>query len=186
MRIIAGEYRGLQLKSVSGQATRPTQDRVREAVFSILGNAVDGAEVLDLYAGTGAMGLEALSRGANWATFVEMSKGALDVLRANIALTRTQAATVVPLPVERGVKKLRAEKKSFSLVFMDPPYGHNLVHQTLLALSEVGIVADSAMVVAEHENRSKPPRQIGHWFMIDSRSYGDTGISIYSFMDQEI
>lgn len=186
MRIIAGEFRGLHLKSVSGQATRPTQDRVREAVFSILGNAVDGAEVLDLYAGTGAMGLEALSRGANWATFVEMSKGALDVLRANIALTRSQAATVLPVPVDRGLKKLRAEKRSFSLVFMDPPYGHNLVHQTLLTLSECGIAGNSAMVVAEHENRSKPGRQVGPWFMIDSRSYGDTGISIYSFMDQEV
>ncbi len=186
MRIIAGRYRGLTLKAVSGMATRPTQDRVREALFSILGDFVDGARVLDLFAGTGALGLEAMSRGAEHATFVEMSKNALTVLTANIAITRCQHTTVLPIPVDRAIRKLAADKAQFDLIFLDPPYGRNLAHTTVAALVASGILDPQARIVAEHETRGEMPPELANWFRTDSRKYGDSSLSIYARINDDL
>lgn len=186
MRIIAGKYRGLTLKAVSGMATRPTQDRVREALFSILGDFTDGARVLDLFAGTGALGLEAMSRGGEHVTFVEMSKNALVVLQANISATRCPHYAVLPIPVDRAIRKLAADKARFDLIFLDPPYGRNLAHTTVAALVASGILDPGARIVAEHETRGEMPPQLGDWFRTDSRRYGDSTLSIYARMNDAL
>lgn len=186
MRIITGHYRGLTLKAVPGMATRPTQDRVREALFSILGNFVDGARVLDLYAGTGALGLEAMSRGAENVTFVEMSRNALTVLAANIATTRCPYATVLPVTVEKALRKLTAENARFDLVFMDPPYGRNLAYTTMQALVATPLLDTKARIVAEHESRTELPGEFGSWYRTDVRKYGDTTLSIFAQIDDTL
>ena len=125
MRITGGQLRSRALKAPKGTSTRPTSDRVREALFSILGDECDGARVLDLYAGTGALGLEAISRGAVFAVFVERSKEALLALNANVrALGLENATRVVALPLERAARLLLAAPadERFDLVFADPPY----------------------------------------------------------------
>ncbi len=166
-------------------ATRPTQDRVREALFSILGSYVDGARVLDLFAGTGALGLESLSRGAEHATFVDISKGASSVIVANIALVRTSRATLLTLPADRAIRKLVSEGAQFDLVFLDPPYGRGLVPQTLALLASSGLLGPGARVVAEHETRSPLPHEFGDLFRTDHRKYGDSSVSIFARINED-
>lgn len=150
MRIIAGAWRGRRLQAPHGAATRPTADRVRQALFDMLQHApwagqdaIHGADVLDAFAGTGALGLEALSRGAARATFFEPDRTALAALRANVAAC---AATARILATDA----LRPPPGTpASLVFLDPPYGHGLVPRALAALAASGWLAPGALVVAE-------------------------------------
>ena len=136
MRIIAGAFKGRRLAPVKGRI-RPTAAKVREAVFNILGPWVHGVRVLDLFAGTGALGIEALSRGAAAAVFVEDHPGALKVLRRNLeALGLTEMTTVWPLPVAAALKKLAGRGEGFGLAFLDPPYGGG---EAVMALSDPGL-----------------------------------------------
>lgn len=153
MRIVAGRHRGRSLLSPQGAATRPTSDRVRQALFDMLWHApwagrerVEGARVLDAFAGTGALGLEALSRGAARAAFIEQDRTALAALRANIATLREEGATRVI--AGDATKPPRAEAPC-TLVFLDPPYGKALVPRALSALDAAGWIAPGALVVAE-------------------------------------
>jgi 16S rRNA (guanine966-N2)-methyltransferase len=179
MRVVAGELRGRRLASPKGQRTRPTSDRVREALFSIL-SEVRGASVVDLYAGTGALGIEALSRGASRAVFVEHDRAALTSLRANLHdLALVARAEVRPGRVETSVAALVA-LGPFDLVFADPPYA--LVEQAMAALERLaraGALAAGARVVLEHASRSKVALPPG-WTELDDRTYGDTGLAFLS------
>jgi 16S rRNA (guanine966-N2)-methyltransferase len=153
MRIVAGAWRGRRLMAPAGDATRPTADRVRQALFDMLLHApwggrdvVDGVRVLDAFAGTGALGLETLSRGAAHATFMERDRAALVALRANIgACGAAERAAVLAVDATRPP---RAEAPC-RLVFFDPPYGERLVPRALAALREAGWLAPAALVVAE-------------------------------------
>lgn len=153
MRIIAGRHRGRRLEAPPGAATRPTADRVRQALFDMLWHApwagrgaVEAARVLDAFAGTGALGLEALSRGAAAAWFMERDRAALGVLRANIAACReAERAQVLPGDATRPPRAAAA----CTLVFLDPPYAQDLVPRALSALMEAGWIAPGALVIAE-------------------------------------
>ena len=154
MRIIAGQHRGRRLAAPAGQATRPTADRVRQALFDMLWHApwagrerVEDARVLDAFAGTGALGLEALSRGAAAATFLETDRAALAALRANIAACREEARCRV-LPAD-ATKPPRAPAPC-DLVFLDPPYREGLMETALAGLSAAGWIAPGALVCAEY------------------------------------
>jgi 16S rRNA (guanine966-N2)-methyltransferase len=156
MRIVAGAWRGRTLVAPPGQATRPTADRVRQALFDMLMHAawggrvaVEGAAVLDVFAGTGALGLEALSRGAASACFIESDRTALLALRANVAACkaedRTEVLAVDVLTLPKGPRP----GAPASLIFLDPPYGQDLVPRALARLRDVGRISSDALVVAE-------------------------------------
>jgi 16S rRNA (guanine966-N2)-methyltransferase len=152
MRIVAGQWRGRVLSAPSGTVTRPTADRVRQALFDMLLHApwagrdcIDGAVVLDVFAGTGAMGLEALSRGAATAVFVEQDRAALAALRGNIAACRAEDRCQI---LAMDVGRMPAGEAA-SLVFLDPPYGVGLVDTALARLRAVNRIAPGALVVAE-------------------------------------
>ncbi|HYF06204.1 MAG TPA: 16S rRNA (guanine(966)-N(2))-methyltransferase RsmD [Acetobacteraceae bacterium] len=155
MRIVAGTHRGRRLVAPPGEATRPTSDRLRQALFDMLTHApwagrelLHGARVLDAFAGTGAIGLEALSRGAAHCTFIERDRAALAALRANIAACREEArARVVAGDATRPP---RAEAPC-TLVFLDPPYGQGLIPRAVAALQAAGWIAPGALLVAETE-----------------------------------
>lgn len=182
MRIIAGQHRGLALASVGkGDAAahlRPTTDRVRESLFSMLtggrfGDPVTDAVVLDLFAGTGALGLEALSRGAAQVTFVDDGRVAQKLIRENIAKCRAEGQTRL---VARNATRLGpATETPATLVFLDPPYGKGLGDKALSAAMEGGWIAPGACVVWEESGLVTPPAGVR---LIDSRRYGDTTISI--------
>ena len=189
MRITGGTYRSRPLRAPHGIATRPTSDRVREALFSILTarGVVRGARVLDLYAGTGALSLEALSRGATHATLVENGRDALSALRANIDSLNAHADTkVVPLTVERAANSLKGAPP-FDLAFADPPY-KDVEHAVPLALAAIlgaGLIADGGLLVLEHAHRSPPPA-ISGVSLDESRSYGDTQLTFYRVATNDV
>jgi len=186
MRVIAGRYKGRQLAAPPGDGTRPTLDRVREALFSILGDVIEGARVLDLFSGAGTLGIEALSRGAEEATFVEFRRGVSEVLRENLQQLQDARFTIIAAPVERVLPRLAHKRARFNLVFLDPPYRMGLVPVTIDALVRCHLLAPGARVVAEHESRFNPPREFGNLFLADRRTYGDTGIAIYSVLEGEV
>lgn len=182
MRIVGGKFRGTHLAPVGegdpNAHLRPTSDRVREAIFNLLinggyGNPLQDARVLDLFAGTGALGLEAISRGAARATFVDDGIAARALLRRNIEITRTGGVTDI---YRRDATKLGANKDAgFSLVFMDPPYGKALGEQALAACKEGGWLAPNALVVWEESTAPIAPQGFE---MLDERKYGDTLVTI--------
>ena len=174
MRIVAGEFKGRRLHAPRGAGTRPTADRVREALFSMLGD-VSGARVLDLYAGSGALGIEALSRGAAEATFVDSAPGAIRAVKANLDMLGAEAE-VRRADVRRFLGSARAAARQYDLVFLDPPYrlAGRLGGELTAALPAV--LAPGAAVVAESDRRA--PLELG-LPILDERRYGDTLIRIH-------
>lgn len=178
MRIVAGEFRGRRLHSPRGLRIRPTTDRVREAVFNIIAAEVPGATVLDLFAGTGALGLEAISRGADRAVFVDRDATALRLLHTNISLCGAEGrARVIHSSAEHALSKLEAERIVFELIFMDPPYGKGDLEKLLPQLHKVA--RNFATAVAEHHVKEILPPACGPWLRIKERVYGDTAVSFY-------
>lgn len=178
MRIIAGAFRGRALTSVgkgdAGAHLRPTTDRVRESLFNVLAHQIDfdGLRVLDLFAGTGALGLEALSRGAAHVTFVDDGRVAQGLIRKNIDLTRSTGQTSL---IRRDVTRLGDNPGApYDLIFLDPPYGKALGQKAIAALAN-GWIAEGALLVWEENAPMQPP---AGFTLQDSRKYGDTYISL--------
>jgi 16S rRNA (guanine966-N2)-methyltransferase len=174
-RIIAGAARGRRLAAPKGLGTRPTSEKVRGAVFNLLGQFFEGGVVLDLYAGTGALALEALSRGCERAVCVEEDRAAAEVVRRNAeGCGFAGRVEVVRARVEQAVARLPAG--GFDLVFIDPPYAAG--PEAALVASE-RITRAGGRVVAEHDARRPPADAYGALQLSDRREYGDTGVSIY-------
>ncbi|MCP4819577.1 MAG: 16S rRNA (guanine(966)-N(2))-methyltransferase RsmD [Shimia sp.] len=181
MRIIAGEFRGIALASVgkgdAGAHLRPTTDRVRESLFNVLqggkfGDPIEGARVLDLFAGTGALGLEALSRGAEHVCFVDDGRKSGQLVRENIRITRAKDRTRV---VAADATRLPVNGEApFDLIFLDPPYGKALGDKALAAAVKGGWVADNALIVWEENGPQQPPLGFD---LLDQRRYGDTHVT---------
>lgn len=180
MRIISGDHKGRRLFSIRGMATRPTSDRVREALFNILGTKPDGAQVLDLYAGTGALGIEALSRGANHAVFVDRSGQALTILRKNIAQCNLgESSRILQWDITKNLNCLKPYPQTFDLVFMDPPYHKHFVPLSLSHLSTSQCLKTTAMVVAEHETGETLEATSSGFQLERTRHYGQTTLSFF-------
>jgi 16S rRNA (guanine966-N2)-methyltransferase len=184
MRVIAGSLRGRRLSAPRGaERTRPTSDRVREALFAMLGD-IEGTEVLDLFAGTGALGIEALSRGASSALFVERDRAALRALRANLEQLELRAPRA-RVHAGEALAALRAARKrgeTYDLVFLDPPYGQARALEGPLSASLPAILQPAARIVVESDRRS--PLVLGLQPLrekpLREKRYGDTLIAIYS------
>ena len=162
MRIIAGEYRSRKIETCAGNQTRPTLDKVREAVFSSLGGMFDGGTVLDLYAGSGANGLEALSRGYNYAVFADISKDAIHVIRKNIESLRCIGKTkVLHMSDKKALSLLKAEGLRFELVYLDPPYAGQRNDEILEYLQENKMLTDHAVVVIESAKEDEFKKEFG-------------------------
>jgi 16S rRNA (guanine966-N2)-methyltransferase len=183
VRIISGRLRGRKLVAAKGLSTRPTSDRTREAVFNILGQAVTGQTVLDLFAGTGALALEALSRGAARALLVDNARTALDTIQKNVALCGlSPVVTIRRWDLRRPLTGLVKYPHQFGLVFMDPPYGQDLVGKTLIHLVASHALADEAIVVIEHHVADVLEPSAPHFRFEDQRRYGKTLVTFLRYM----
>lgn len=185
VRIIAGRFGSRRLAAPAGDATRPTSDRLREALFNVLAPRIDRAAFLDLYAGSGAVGLEALSRGAASVVFVERAPAALKVLRANLAQLRLdQGFRVVSGDVRSFLRRALVEApQPFELIFLDPPYRNEEEYaSTLGALGEgaAGLVAGGGLVVAEHRRKQPLDSAYGCLRRVRVLEQGDAALSFYS------
>jgi 16S rRNA (guanine966-N2)-methyltransferase len=179
MRVIGGHDRGRRLRAPRGLQTRPTADRVRVTLFDVIGPAVAGARVLDLFAGTGAVGIEALSRGAARVVLVERDQSALRALRANLATLGASraAARVLAGDVLQLLPTVGAEEGTFDFVFIDPPYGTTLAGRTLEALAAARVCRDGSEVVVQHSTRTVLPVVSGLVAHRRPRRFGDTALT---------
>lgn len=179
MRIIGGSHRGRTLLAPEGLATRPTSDRVRQSLFDLLGQRCDGFAVLDLYAGTGALALEALSRGATRAVLVEKDRAAIDAIEENLRVLKLgEQCDVRKNDVLRALDGLAGEQQGFELVFCDPPYALHRAQGTLDTLAKLGLVRPGGRVALESEEGEATPAMPGGFVLDDERVYGDTVMRI--------
>lgn len=204
MRVISGYAKGLRLKSPSGRKIRPTSDRAREALFSILGESIRNAIILDLFAGTGALGIEALSRGARHATFVDNNPDALVLIKKNLQLlpknisynseggissNEDLSSSVSPsftitkcdLRNESFFTKIvrKSAPNCFNVIFLDPPYAKGLSLQALTCLDRSNLLCDGGIIVAEDTPGTELPEVFKTLTVVDKRRYGDTGFWLY-------
>jgi 16S rRNA (guanine(966)-N(2))-methyltransferase RsmD len=183
MRIIAGSARGRTLTAPRGRDTRPTQDYVRESLFNILQRDVPGARVLALFAGSGALALEALSRGAEAAVLADGAQEAVACIRRNVEALRMEAcATVLKSDWQATLRRLAAEGRRFTLVFLDPPFRMEDTGAQCVRMADLGLLENGALIVIEHR-RGCVPATDARFALRDSRAYGDTEIHFYTFQE---
>ena len=181
MRIIGGEYRGRILKMPKAVNIRPTQDRVREAVFNIIRASVPGSDVLDLYAASGAFGIEALSRGAHSSIFVDNNSTCVKTIKVNLSTLGDKCpfSQVLKLDAIMAISRFRKENRKFDIIFLDPPYYKGLAKNSLIKIDACDILALHGFVVAEHFIRDSMPEEAGNLVLFKQKKYGDTVITLY-------
>ena len=175
MRVIAGTAKRMALLAPKGQHTRPTADRIKENLFNIIGPYVTGAKFLDLFCGSGAIGIEALSRGAGEAVFVDASKSAVGITQSNLAKVRLPG-TVLHMNAVDAIIKLEQEGRVFDIIFLDPPYGLDLLNQALDALSRSNIISPETLIIAENAKGEQVATSLE---LQDIRAYGSTQLMFY-------
>jgi 16S rRNA (guanine(966)-N(2))-methyltransferase RsmD len=181
MRIISGVSKGRRLARPKSLIIRPTSDRVKESIFNLLGNEAEGKVVLDLFAGTGNLGIEALSRGAKRVVFVEKGRQALRLIWKNISqVGMRERSEIVPKDVSRAIGILKQRGEFFDLILMDPPYEKGLIQRTLLKLISHRVYHNDSILVIEHNRREPIPEKLEGWNLIRQRRIGDTLISFLS------
>lgn len=182
MRIIGGKLKGKKLAPIRGTKIRPTADRLREAIFNILGDRVKGAFVLDLFAGTGACGIEALSRGAQFAVFVDNSKESIITVKNNVrSCGLEQCSETIRWDILKNLNCIEAHDRSFDLVFLDPPYNKNCIKPTLLKLHHKDALVPGGCIVIEHSYREEVPPDIGEFRATDTRRYGQALVTFLTY-----
>lgn len=180
LRIIGGSCKGKKLKSLRGLKTRPTAGRTREAVFNIISQHIPNAMVLDLFAGTGAFGLEALSRGAATAVFIDKDRSALSIIEKNIASCyMEQRSRIIGWDIVKNIKCIENARPPFDVVFMDPPYEKGFVERALKQLPPANALADGALIIAEHSRNEVLPQAIAGLDLIRQRRYGRSMVSVF-------
>jgi 16S rRNA (guanine966-N2)-methyltransferase len=178
MRIISGTSKGRRLATQRGRALRPTSDRVKESIFNILQGELEGKSVLDLFAGTGNLGIEALSRGAKRTLFVEKGRQASQLIQRNLRQCGMEGrAEILPKDVNRAIGILHQKGEAFDLILMDPPYEKGLIRKTLMKLNTQRIYHKDSILVIEHGRREPLPDRVEGWNLIRQRKMSDTLIS---------
>lgn len=180
LRIIGGTARGVPIKAPDTKNTRPTLDRTKESVFNILMPYITDTAVLDLFAGSGSLGIEALSRGAESAVFVDQSKKCRDIILDNLNKTKfTEQAEVLTMEVTNAIRHLHGNRKKFDIIFLDPPYNMNFVVKTIQSIDEFDIMSEEGILACEHHVDETPPEKVGKLVKTRIKSYGETQFSFY-------
>lgn len=184
MRVVAGEFGGRKLKSLAGKNTRPTTDKVKGAIFNMIGPYFAGGTALDLFAGSGALGIEAVSRGMERAVLVEKNYRALEIIRENVAVTKAEAQfTLLKLPANQALKQLKIAREKFDLVLLDPPYAKQEIVAQIEALLADELLSEAAVIVCETDQKIELPIVIGPLQQKKRNVYGISAVTIYERED---
>ena len=187
MRVIGGAFKGKKLHSMRGLAIRPSTDYLRESIFNILAGCVKDTVVLDLFAGTGSLGIEAISRGASSAVFIEKHPQAIKALVRNVsACSLEEQCTIVRRDILRSLSFLKSIGHAFDLVFIDPPYDQGFAKRTLHLLDRAECTAERVSIVIEHSMRETLPEKVARFRLTDQRQYRKTIVSFYKNICYEI
>jgi 16S rRNA (guanine(966)-N(2))-methyltransferase RsmD len=180
MRVVSGTNKGIPLKAVPGNSTRPTTDKVKEAIFNMIGPYFQGGFVLDLFAGSGGLGIEALSRGLSSVVFVDKDGKAIHTIKTNIALCKLdQKAEIFRNDADRALKALIKRERSFDYIFLDPPYKKQQLERLLTTIDEEGLLNNDGVIVCEHGSDITLPESVGRLKQIKYEKYGIIAVSIY-------
>lgn len=183
LRIIGGDLKGKKLHSVHGKTIRPSADRLRESIFNILSSRAQGAIVLDLFAGTGALGIEAISRGAKFAVFVDKHQSAISTVYRNIkSCVLLNKTKVIKWDITKNLNCIKAFNPAFTLVFMDPPYNRNIIKPALSNLHRSCSLKKGACIVVEHTDLEPIPNDQSDLTIADQRRYGKTLVTFLNYM----
>lgn len=186
MRVISGEKKGLHLKAVPGQSTRPTTDKVKESIFNIIGPYFDGGKMLDLYGGSGSISIEALSRGMERAIIVDKDKKAIETIYTNLKFCCLEdRAEVYRNEAIRALKALKKKEESFLFIFLDPPYQKQKIAEELLFIDEHALLLKEGFIVVEHASNVELESTYGNLERKRDEQYGDTTISIYHYDNEK-
>ena len=178
MRVITGSARGAKLKTLEGNATRPTTDRVKEAIFNIIQFDIEGRRVLDLFAGSGQLAIEALSRGAEYAVLVDQSADAVKIIKDNLKKVKfDQQSSVFQMDYMRYLSTTR---EKFDIIFLDPPYAEKFLENALNKISEIDILAEGGIIVCERPRDKALSAEIGALICSKDYNYGKTAINLYT------
>jgi len=186
MRVITGEYGGRRLKAVPGENTRPTTDKIKESLFNMIGPYFDGGNCLDLFAGSGGLAIEAVSRGMDKAVLIDKAPAAIKVIQENIAVTKEEEKfKVIRGDAARVINNLKSEQQVFDLVFLDPPYAKQQIVSQIEALLDNNMLSPEALIVCEVDKKVDLPETIKQAQVYKSAEYGITKIMIYELVSQE-
>lgn len=183
MRIITGEYRGRKLETPVGYDVRPTTDKVKEAIFNLAMQDIWDAVCVDLFAGTGNLGLEALSRGAKRCYFCDNARESINLIKTNIKKCKAEERAVVL--AGDYAKTLSRIKEKADVFFLDPPYRDGLYEKCLALIDSLDLLTEDGIIIAEHEVRDPMPMQVGRLAKVKERTYGRIQVSIYTFQQDE-
>ncbi|WP_313509999.1 16S rRNA (guanine(966)-N(2))-methyltransferase RsmD [Enterococcus sp.] len=180
MRIVAGDFGGRRLKSLAGDNTRPTTDKVKGAIFNMLGQYLAGGEVLDLFSGSGGLAIEAVSRGADHAVCVDRSFPAVKIIRENIAVTKQpEKFTVLKMDAKQAIATFAEEGRCFDYLFLDPPYAKQQIVEQLTEMLSADLLSSGAKVICETDKAILMPEKISSLVQIKQQTYGISQVTIY-------
>ena len=177
MRVVAGEFGGRPLKTLEGKTTRPTTDKVKGAIFNMIGPFFDGGRVLDLFSGSGSLAIEAISRGMDQAVLVEKDRRAQVIIQENIKMTKSsQQFQLLKMEASRALSQLTG---SFDLVLLDPPYAKEQIVENITELEERGLLSKDVMLVCETDKNVQLPEEISHFGIWKQKTYGISKVTVY-------
>ena len=184
MRVVAGEYGGRRLKAVPGMKTRPTTDKVKEAMFNIIGPYLEGGQVLDLFAGSGGLSIEAVSRGADHATLVDRQYQAIKTIHENLSVTKEEDKfTVLKGDAYKMLNKLAKQEQGFDYVFPDPPYKKQQILELMEQLKKLGLLNTDALIICETDQVADLPEELADFELIKKADYGITELTFYRYKE---
>ena len=186
MRVISGKARGLKLDTPKNQDVRPTTDRVKESLFNMISSYIMDSNILDLFAGTGSLGIECLSRGAKNCVFVDKSKDSINIVRSNVKKARVEnESTILNVDFKDAVKKLSTQNQKFDVIFMDPPYYENMFIECLKSIDEFNLLDEDGIIVVEHDTKDLFEDSIGRLNKSREKKYGNTTLTFYKLEEQD-
>ena len=184
MRVVAGEYGGRRLKAVPGMKTRPTTDKVKEAMFNIIGPYLEGGQVLDLFAGSGGLSIETVSRGADHATLVDRQYQAIKTIHENLSVTKEEDKfTVLKGDAYKMLNKLAKQEQGFDYVFLDPPYKKQQILELMEQLKKLGLLNTDALIICETDQVADLPEELADFELIKKADYGITELTFYRYKE---
>ncbi|KAB3535220.1 16S rRNA (guanine(966)-N(2))-methyltransferase RsmD [Alkaliphilus pronyensis] len=185
MRIIAGMAKGHTLKPPKGIDIRPTSDRVKESIFNILQYNINDSIIIDLYAGTGNLGIEALSRGAQKCYFVDQDSNSIEIIKENLKKTKlSEGAEIIKSDSKAAINGFKTKNIMADLIFMDPPYDKGLIIPTLEAIGFNNVLNKEGIIIIEHDKNDSPPEAVSNLVKFRSKSFGNTCVSFYQLREE--
>ena len=180
MRVISGKVRGLKLNTPKNQDVRPTTDRVKENLFNMINSYIMDSNILDLFAGTGSLGIECLSRGAKNCVFIDISKESIAIVKSNIKKARVEnESLVLNLDFKDAVSRLQSQKNKFDVIFMDPPYYKEMFVDALEKIDNANLLDEEGIIVVEHDTKDILPDKVNRLEKTKDKKYGNTTLTFY-------